>query len=178
MTRFLMEEWLYCLNRLMKRQQRKILLFLDNVPSHPKINFDSVKVAFFRPNVTSKSQSMDQGIIQATKLKFRKRQLQFMLSQMDKGESKTGTQILKDISVLDAIFWISRSWDEVEITTIEKCFAKAGFKVNSDMVSTDDERNINESDNDDDDDRPLELYKCLGIYLVVNSRSYVKLMKK
>jgi hypothetical protein len=71
-----------------------------NVPSHPKINFDSVKVAFFRPNVTSKSQSMDQGIIQATKLKFRKRQLQFMLSQMDKGESKTGTQILKDISSL------------------------------------------------------------------------------
>jgi hypothetical protein len=65
---------------------------------------------------------------------------------MDKGESKTGTQILKDISVLDAIFWISRSWDEVEIATIEKCFAKAGFKVNSDMVSTDDERNINESD--------------------------------
>ena len=108
MTRFLMEEWLNCLNPLMKRQKRKILLFLDNVPSHPKINFDSVKVAFFPPNVTSISQSMDQGIIQATKLKFRKRQLQFMLSQMDKGESKTGTQILKDIYILDAIFWISR----------------------------------------------------------------------
>jgi hypothetical protein len=52
------------------------------------------------------------------------------------------------------------------------------WQIVSDMVSTDDERNINESDNDDDDDRPLELYKCLGIYLVVNSRSYVKLMKK
>jgi hypothetical protein len=49
------------------------------------------------------------------------------------------------------------SVDEVEITTIEKCFAKAGFKVNSYMVSTDDERNINESDNDDDDDRPLRV---------------------
>jgi hypothetical protein len=114
---------------------------------------------------------MDQGIIQATKLKFRKRQI----SQMDKGESKTGSQILKDISILDAIFWISRSWDEIEITTIEKCFAKAGFKVDSDMILTDDEGNINESDNDDDDD---ELYKCLGIYLVVNSRSYVKLMQQ
>jgi hypothetical protein len=91
---------------------------------------------------------MDQGIIQATKLKFRKRQI----SQMDKGVSKTGSQILKDISILDAIFWISRSWDEIEITTIEKCFAKAGFKVDSDMILTDDEGNINESDNDDDDD--------------------------
>jgi hypothetical protein len=55
------------------------------------------------PNVTSKSQPMDQGIIQATKLKFRKRQI----SQMDKGVSKTGSQILKDISILDAIFWIT-----------------------------------------------------------------------
>ena len=72
MTSFLMEEWLNHLNRLMKRQKRKILLFLDNAPSHPKMNFDSVKVAFFPPNVTSKSQPMDQGIIQATKLKFRK----------------------------------------------------------------------------------------------------------
>ena len=116
----------------MKRQKRKILLFLDNVPSHTKINFDSVKVAFFPPNVTSKSQPMDQGIIQATKLKFRKCQFQFMISQMDKSESKTGSQILKDISILDTIFWISRSWDEVEITRIEKCFAKAGFKVNID----------------------------------------------
>jgi len=139
MTRFLKEEWWNRLNRLMKRQKRKILLFLDNVPSHPKMNFDSVKVAFFLPNVTSKSQPMDQGIIQATKLKFRKRQI----SQMDKCESKTGSQILKDISILDAIFWISRSWDEIEITTIEKCFAKAGFKVDSDMISTDDEGNIN-----------------------------------
>jgi hypothetical protein len=33
MTRFLMEEWLNRLNRLMKRQKRKILLFLDNAPS-------------------------------------------------------------------------------------------------------------------------------------------------
>jgi hypothetical protein len=96
------------LKSINEKTKTKDFIVLDNVPSHPKINFDSVKVAFFPPNVTSISQSMDQGIIQATKLKFRKRQLQFMLSQMDKGESKTGTQILKDIYILDAIFWISR----------------------------------------------------------------------
>lgn len=90
-------------------------------------------------------------------MKFRKRQLQFMISQMDKSESNTGSQILKDISILDAIFWISRSWDE--ITTIQKCFAKAGFKINSDMVSTDDEGNESDNDDvvDDDDDIPLRV---------------------
>ena len=104
MTRFYMEEWLKKLNRQMKRQKRKILLFLDNAPSHPRMELNHVEIKFLPPNITSKAQPMDQGIIQATKLKFRKKQLQFMIQQMEKHESKTGSQILKDISLLDAIF--------------------------------------------------------------------------
>jgi hypothetical protein len=55
---------------------------------------------------------MDQEIIQFEKLKYRKKQLQFLNKQMDKC-SKTGSEILKDINILKAIFWINKSWNEV-----------------------------------------------------------------
>jgi len=46
---------------------------------------------------------MDQGIIQAVKLKYRKKQLQRVISLMDKHPSMTGSQLLKQVTVLDAI---------------------------------------------------------------------------
>ena len=69
---------------------------------------------------------MDKGVIQALKLKYRKRQLQFMIAQKEK--TLSGSEILKKISVLEAIYWINRSWREVEASTIEKCFRRCGFQ--------------------------------------------------
>jgi hypothetical protein len=46
------------------------LLFIDNAPSHPHLEFPNVKLKFLLANTTSKSQPMNQGIIQTEKLKF------------------------------------------------------------------------------------------------------------
>jgi hypothetical protein len=70
---------------------------------------------------------MDAGIIQAVKLKYRKRQLQHVLLEMEKHPTKLGPEILRDINVLQAIYWINSSWQEVATDTIQKCFAKCGF---------------------------------------------------
>jgi hypothetical protein len=69
------EDYLKKLNRQMRLQKRNILLFVDNAPSHPEVQLSNVAVKFLPPNTTSYTQPMDQGIIQATKLKFRKRQV-------------------------------------------------------------------------------------------------------
>ena len=69
------ETWLKKLNRKMAFEKRK-MLFLDNASSHPTVEYSNVKLQFFPPNTTSVLQPMDQGIIQATKLKFRKLQQQ------------------------------------------------------------------------------------------------------
>jgi len=61
---------------------------------------------------------MDQGIIQTGKLKFRKRQLQHIISELEKDKSKCGSELLKTINILQAIYWINRSWQEVESSTI------------------------------------------------------------
>ena len=75
MTSGVFETWLKKLNREMAFEKRK-MLFLDNASSHPTVEYSNVKLQFFPPNTTSVLQPMDQGIIQATKLKFRKLQQQ------------------------------------------------------------------------------------------------------
>ena len=114
MNSALFQWWLETFNRKMRRQSRNVLLFVDNAPSHPTVELSDVKLAFFPPNATSKSQPMDQVIIQTMKLKYRKRQLQHIISTMKQDKRKCGTQLLKDINVLQAIYWINSSWREVE----------------------------------------------------------------
>ncbi|XP_069105391.1 tigger transposable element-derived protein 4-like [Argopecten irradians] len=169
MTSAIFEDFLKKLNRKMKAQKRKILLFIDNAPSHPSIDLSNVEVKFLPPNTTSLTQPMDQGIIQATKLKFRKRQMVHMVKEVDKCSTICGSDILKKITILDAILWFSNSWNEVESQTIVKCFAKAGFKIRPSMESCENENIENHSDDDDDadDDVPLaamklsrELFDC------------------
>lgn len=75
MTGKIYEDYLKKLNAQMKAQNRKVLLFVDNAPSHPELQLSNINVQFFPPNTTAYTQPMDQGIIQATKLKFRKRQV-------------------------------------------------------------------------------------------------------
>ena len=161
----LMKEWLKSVDQKMRRQGRKVLLFLDNAPSHPKISLQNVKIVFFPANTTSLSQPMDQGIIQTLKLKYRKRQLQYILTQMEKND-KVGSQVLQQISILDAIYWINGSWKDIEVSTIQKCFARCGFAMTmfpsdcpvvSASEKTDDK--IDEDSDIDEDDVPLAVLK-------------------
>ncbi|XP_069102038.1 tigger transposable element-derived protein 4-like [Argopecten irradians] len=127
MTSTIFSDWLNRFNRKMKRQGRNVLLFLDNAPTHPKVDLSNVKLKFFPPNTTSHLQPMDQGIIQAMKLKYRKRQLQYLIAQMDRQKRLTGSQLLKHITILGVIYWVSSAWTDVDSSTITKCFSKAGF---------------------------------------------------
>jgi hypothetical protein len=124
----LFESRLSKFNAKMKRQKRKVLLFIDNAPSHPDLEFSNVKLKFLPANTTSKSQPMDQGIIQTVKVKFHRRQLRHIISEMEKDKSKCGSELLKNINILQAIYLINRSWQEVETFTIQKCFTKCGFR--------------------------------------------------
>ncbi|XP_060561826.1 tigger transposable element-derived protein 4-like [Ruditapes philippinarum] len=159
-------------------KKRNILLFVDNAPSHPNLSFSNMKVVYFPPNTTSRTQPMDQGIIQTTKLKFRKRQLLHLTKEIDRHPTATGTDLLKQITILDAIYWLKKSWNEVEGSTIKRCFEKSGFGTASaqlldgDSTSldrTDQEPSVNDQagDDNDDDDVPLaslklayELFGC------------------
>lgn len=63
MTGLLFEEWLRSINEKFKKEERKVCLFIDNCPAHPKVQLSNIKLVFFPSNCTSKLQPCDQGII-------------------------------------------------------------------------------------------------------------------
>ena len=102
-------EWLKDINNKMKRQKRKILLFIDNATSHPHLEFSNIELKFFPANCTSQLQPMDQGIIQSMKLSYRKLLLLDLLSRVDSCDSGQG--LIKSITVKHAMYWAAQAWE-------------------------------------------------------------------
>lgn len=160
MTREIMTEWLEQLDRKMMRQNRKVLLFLDNATSHPDIKLNNVKVMFFPPNVTSLSQPLDQGVIQNFKVKYRQLVLKHIVSRLD--EDGTSLQSLtKELNVFQAICWITNAWKQVSTTTIQSCFRKAGFPAGNGEMNV-------ESDISDEMNTTQNLINSAGYTIGVN----------
>ncbi|XP_044177739.1 tigger transposable element-derived protein 6-like [Acropora millepora] len=116
------------LNRRMKRENRHILLFLDNAPCHPHSHadmFSNVKLAFLPKNSTSRSQPLDAGIIKAWKVKTKRKLLRYICSQVD--SNNKASEIVKSVHLLQAIQWGKQAWDEVDQETVQKCFKKVGL---------------------------------------------------
>ena len=116
-TSGLFEDWVKKLDRKIRCQKHKILLFMDSASSHAHLNLKNIKLQFFPANTTSKLQPMDQGIIQATKLKYHKLQLRKMIVAMENDRAICPSQLLKEIDALQAIYWIKQAWDDVKAET-------------------------------------------------------------
>jgi len=108
----------------MKRQNLKILLFLDNAPCHVvNQELSNIKLVFFPPNTTSKCQPLDQGVINSFKCHYRQKLVKHIIAQCI--FAWTTDQIL--IITLDAIKWIDLSWKTVSETTILNEFRAASI---------------------------------------------------
>ena len=88
MTSHIFTDWLKDFDRKMRLQQRNVLLFLDNAPSHPStLRLTNVKLQMVPANCTLILQPLDQGVIQTLKLKYCKRLLRHVLMQLSAGKS-------------------------------------------------------------------------------------------
>ena len=121
----LIAAWMRRVDNRMRRQNRHILLFLDNCGAHPHMELENVKVIFLPPNTTSKLQPMDAGIIQNLKMVYQKKLLRHIIFLMD--AASTASDSAKKVTVLDAILWQTSAWGSVKPETISKCFQKCGF---------------------------------------------------
>jgi len=116
------ETWVREFDRRMQRQQRNVLLFVDNCPAHPKTTgLKVIKLEFTPPNTTSVLQPMDQSIIRFFKFHYRKLVLQCTIDSID----QRGKKPEEATSVLQALRWIHRAWHLVKETTIANCFQYA-----------------------------------------------------
>lgn len=123
MTRIIFKGWLKKLDKKMKKNGRKIILFIDNCSAHTDLPaLTNVKIMFLPVNTTSKLQPLDQGIIHAFKRFYRREVVNHVLTCVDK-------HISPEINVLLAMKFARKAWYTVSDTTINNCFKKAGFRL-------------------------------------------------
>lgn len=114
----------------MRSKKRHIMLFLDNATSHShELQLSNVKLSCLQTNCTSKLQPLDLGIIRAFKARYKKMMLSHLISNME--NCITVTELTKQISVLDAINWINKSWNDTNSSTVVKCFHDACFPTDN-----------------------------------------------
>ena len=113
----------------MEVAKRKIILFMDNAPCHSEglsERYCNIKVVFLPKNTTSRLQPLDAGIIRNFKLKYRKKFLKFVISRIN--DNVKATDIIQEVDVLKAIYWIKSARGEVSQETIVNCFKKYEFR--------------------------------------------------
>ena len=117
------------LNRRLARQNRNILLLMDNATCHPEdINdkLSNIKVVFLPKNTTSRLQPLDAGIIKNFKCHYRALVVKHVIAKIDSQSEATASDIAKSINILMAIQWVKQAWEQVKTTTIINCFTTCG----------------------------------------------------
>lgn len=84
------------LNNRMQREERKVLLLLENSASHlPTLRFSNIELAFFPKNCSSHLQPLNLGVIADFKAKYRKILVQRTVSDFHEGEAKPMLNVLQ-----------------------------------------------------------------------------------
>ncbi|XP_006882444.1 PREDICTED: tigger transposable element-derived protein 6-like [Elephantulus edwardii] len=129
MTGAIYEEFLNKLNNNMKKQNRSILLFVDNASCHRSLPLSNIKLIFFPPSTTVVLQPLDNGIIQNIKVNYRKLLLQKVIAGIEM--CKMASETWGKIDILDAISFLKRSIKMIKEETVRKCFKNCGFLFGS-----------------------------------------------
>ena len=111
----------------------KVLLILDNAPSHPSAkelnaidkNFE---VIFLPPNVTANIQPMDQSPISVTKKNYKRNLLRKLLIEGDYEKIET---FLKEMKLRDCLEMLSKGWSDVKQTTLQNAWKPVLGKLGS-----------------------------------------------
>lgn len=129
MTQALFEDFLRKLNKQMKLQNRKIMLFIDQCTAHPDLQLSNVRVVFLPANCTSKLQPCDLGIIRSFKVYYRKQLVRKAIAELENGNLNDGCKL--KLSVLEAMHFISASWRNVTQQCILHCFEESGIAASN-----------------------------------------------
>ena len=147
-------EILLTLNNDMKKQNRNILLLIDNAPVHiirEEIaeKLDNVKVEFLPPNTTTFLQPCDAGIIHSFKCKYRALFVQNRIKAYDDFQDGA-TDKLADYTVYNALINAAEAWSNVSQQTIHNCWLKTGILPERTIIKP-------FSINDEDEEKDLEM---------------------
>lgn len=128
MTSALFVEYMSRWNKELVKENRKVLVFIDNCPAHPQaMRFANIKIVFLPKNTTSVLQPMDMGIIKTFKTFYRKQVVKKIVNELVSENAVSADDV--KIPLIEAVRYMKIAWDNVSLTTIRNCFRKAGFEM-------------------------------------------------
>lgn len=137
------------LHRLNTHVGRKILLLIDNAPSHiwKNTDYSNLEIIALPPNTTSKLQPLDAGIIAAFKCQIRQQQLAYALDILDKEVNSNPYKI----DQLTAMRWSQIAWSNMKATVIQNCWKHTGLlsETNSEDIENEIELRADDSIRED-----------------------------
>ena len=135
MNSIIFQEWVSTFDKSIRceNKDRKVLLILDNVSSHTihGLNLKNVEILFLPKNTTSKLQPLDSGIIASFKRKYRGIFVRYLI---DKLEHK---DITVKLNILDAIRFVTESWNNVAPEIIQNCWFHSGLIIRQSTEESD-----------------------------------------
>jgi hypothetical protein len=109
----------------------KVLLIIDNAPSHPtSIAIENEYVVFLPPNTTSLLQPLDQGIIRCVKAKYTRLVFEQIRAAIDAEPNLEIMECWKSFTIADAITFIKA--DELKPETVNACWKNLWSEVMND----------------------------------------------
>lgn len=153
--------WLKDFDKIITKQKRKILLLMDNCPSH-KITYESksIEIIYLPKNSTAKTQPLDSGIIKSFKSKFYNYQLSNIVSRISPNVHVE--ELYKQLNIRDAVIYTKWAWNDVTRDTIRNCWRKAGFN------------DANFADSKDD----IQEYSIIDYNILSNKLDFVDLVEQ
>ncbi|GMF40931.1 unnamed protein product [Phytophthora fragariaefolia] len=119
MTGVIFSRWLQRLDFAMVNQKRRILLFINDMPSHVVAHLDLKNIVVFilTPAVMQMLNPITSRVVTTFKKRFRRYHLRHAI---DKSEATKTTMF--DVDVLQAMKWAAASWDEITTETIKRAW--------------------------------------------------------
>ncbi|GAV09616.1 hypothetical protein RvY_19121 [Ramazzottius varieornatus] len=122
MTTVIFEEYLDWLNALMVKEERHILLLVDNFSGHNVASRPNIELRFLPPNCTAIAQPCDAGIIKCLKDEYKKFLYKRVFTNMQ--HVSNVESFVKGLTIFDAVDWLVEAWKLVKPSTIVNCFHK------------------------------------------------------
>eukprot|EP00644_Phytophthora_capsici_P016710 jgi/Phyca11/536099/estExt2_fgenesh1_pg.C_PHYCAscaffold_470061 len=119
MTGVIFSRWLQRLDFAMANQKRRILLFINDMPSHVVAHLDLTNVVVFilTPAVMQMLNPITSRVVTTFKKRFRRYHLRHAIDK-----SETSRNAMFDVDVLQAMKWAAASWDEITTETIKRAW--------------------------------------------------------
>lgn len=101
----------------------KVLLLIDNAPSHPVLDHPNIQVQFLPPNTTSLIQPLDQGIIATFKMYYIKQAFKYILDSIEE-RNLTVMDAWKNYTIMHCITHASKAVKQLRTSTLNACWRK------------------------------------------------------